>query len=92
VRAPLSWLSDFVDLAGVPARELADRLTGAGLQVERVEESGTDISGVVIARVIDVEELTGFKKPIRWVTLSDGDGDRQVICGATNFAAGDLVA
>ena len=92
MRAPLSWLSEHVDLADVPARALADRLTAAGLQVERVEEPGSDISGVVIARVVDVEELTGFKKPIRWVTLSDGDSERQVICGATNFAAGDLVA
>jgi phenylalanyl-tRNA synthetase beta chain len=88
----MSWLQDCVELAGVSPREVADRLTAAGLQVERIEAVGTDITGVVVARVLEIEELTGFNKPIRWVRLTDGVGDRWVICGATNFAVGELVA
>jgi phenylalanyl-tRNA synthetase beta chain len=91
VRVPLSWLRDLVDV-DAPARAIAERLTAAGLQVEKVEDTGHDVSNVVVARVLDVEELTGFKKPIRWVTLTDGVDERQVVCGATNFAAGDVVA
>ncbi|HEX3900150.1 MAG TPA: phenylalanine--tRNA ligase subunit beta [Mycobacteriales bacterium] len=90
---PLSWLRDYVDLAdGVGARDIADRLTAAGLQVERIERLGEGIEGVVSARVLAIEELSGFKKPIRWVTLADGTDERQVICGATNFAVGDVIA
>ncbi len=92
MRVPMSWLRDLVDVGDVPARAVAERLTAAGLQVEKVEDTGSDISNVVVARVLAVEELSGFKKPIRWVTLTDGDGERQVICGATNFAVGDVVA
>jgi phenylalanyl-tRNA synthetase beta chain len=92
VRVPLSWIRDVVDLPTNDARDIATRLTAAGLKVEHVEETGTDISNVVVARILAVEELTGLKKPIRWVTLTDGGGERQVICGATNFAIGDLVA
>ena len=92
MRVPLSWLRSHVDLPDVPTNELAERLTNASLKVERVERIGGDVHGVVVARVVAVEELTGFKKPIRWVTLDDGDGERQVICGATNFAAGDVIA
>jgi phenylalanyl-tRNA synthetase beta chain len=88
----MSWLREYVDLPPVRSREVADRLTMAGLQVEHVESVGGDISGVVVARVLAIEEITGQKKPIRWVRLSDGADERQVICGATNFAAGDLVA
>src|SRR6059058_6126230 len=77
MHAPMTWIREYVDLGDVPSRVVAERMTAAGLQVEKV---------------VEVEELTGFKKPIRWVTLTDGDGERQVICGATNFVAGDVVA
>ena len=47
-------------------------------------------------RVVEIEELTGLKKPIRWCRVDIGshngdDGPRGVICGARNFAVGDLV-
>ena len=92
MRVPLSWLRSHVDLGDVAVQEIAERLTLAGLKVERIDVVGADIDNVVIARVLEVEELTGYKKPIRWVALTDGSDERQVICGATNFAAGDVVA
>src|SRR3954454_2709065 len=92
MRVPLSWLRAHVNVGDVAVHEIARRLTAAGLKVERVDVVGADIENVVIARVLDVEELTEFKKPIRWVTLTDGSDERQVICGATNFVAGDVVA
>jgi phenylalanyl-tRNA synthetase beta chain len=92
MRVPVSWLRTHVDLPDVPAHELADRLTAAGLKVEHVEQTGADVAGVVVARVVSIEELTDYKKPIRWVTLDDGSDQRQVICGATNFVAGDVIA
>jgi len=92
MRVPLSWLRAHVNVGDVAVHEIARRLTAAGLKVERVDVVGADIENVVIARVLDVEELTEFKKPIRWVTLTDGSDERQVICGAANFVAGDVVA
>ena len=92
MRVPMSWLRAHVELPGVTTYELADRLTNAGLKVERVERLGADVDGVVVARVVAVEELAGHKKPIRWVTLYDGADERQVICGATNFAVDDVIA
>jgi phenylalanyl-tRNA synthetase beta chain len=89
----MSWLRDYVDVPlDVPTREVADKLTMAGLQVERVDALGAEIAGVVVAKVLGIEAVEGQKKPIRWVTLTDGTDERQVICGATNFAAGDVVA
>ncbi|MGN6472672.1 MAG: phenylalanine--tRNA ligase subunit beta [Mycobacteriales bacterium] len=90
--APMSWLKDYVDLPDASAREVAERLTAAGLQVERVDRIGEGIEGVVVAKVLSFEQLEGFKKPIRWVTLTDGTSERHVICGATNFAVDDIVA
>ncbi|HXB46973.1 MAG TPA: phenylalanine--tRNA ligase subunit beta [Streptosporangiaceae bacterium] len=97
MRLPLSWLLEYaaIDLSPDDAEgvaEMSRRLTACGLEVESVEPVGQDVSGVVIAEVIDVEELTGFNKPIRYCQVSTGDGqERHVICGARNFAAGDRV-
>ena len=70
----------------------ADR--GRALRSRRVEPVGHDISGVVVAEVTAIEELTGFKKPVRYCQVSTGDGSPRaagVICGAVNFAVGDRV-
>jgi len=89
---PLSWLLEYAPLPEpVDARDVARRLTGIGLEIESVEEVGDDISGVVVARVLDIEELTGLRKPIRHCRVTTGSEERHVICGAVNFAAGDLV-
>lgn len=92
MRAPLSWLAEHLDLTDVDGHHLATALIRVGLEVERVERVGAEISGVVVARVVAVEELAGFKKPIRYCHVDDGSGERGVVCGARNFAAGDLVA
>lgn len=91
MRAPLSWLGEHADIAGVTGRDLAAALIRVGLEVERVEQVGSQIAGVVVARVLGFEELAGFKKAIRYCHVDDGDGERGVICGAANFAVGDLV-
>jgi phenylalanyl-tRNA synthetase beta chain len=91
---PLSWLLEYAPLAEpVDPGEVARRLTGVGLEIEALERVGQDIEGIVIARVLEIEELPGFKKPIRFcqVTTGGSDGERSVICGAVNFAVGDLV-
>lgn len=98
MRVPMTWLREYVDLpADVTARDLSERLTLAGLEVEIVDELGSDITGpLVYGRVLEIEELTGFKKPIRFCTVdvgrANGTGEPQeIVCGAHNFSEGDLV-
>ncbi|MFE9107163.1 phenylalanine--tRNA ligase subunit beta [Actinomadura geliboluensis] len=98
MRAPLSWLREYVELpAGVTGRALAAELIAAGLEVETVEQAGADIAGpLVVGEVLAFEELTGFKKPIRYCQVDVGDANgtgepQNIVCGATNFAAGDRV-
>ena len=92
MRVPLSWLRTLVPDLTASADEVYEALVRAGLEVEQVEHVGHDVSGVVVGRVLDVEELTGFKKPIRYCHVDVGDSVHEVVCGATNFAAGDVVA
>ncbi|SEG89425.1 phenylalanyl-tRNA synthetase beta subunit [Thermomonospora echinospora] len=94
MRVPLSWLREHVELpADVTGRDLAARLIAAGLEVETVESAGHDLTGpLVVGRVLEIEELTGFKKPIRYCRVDVGNAEpQQIICGARNFAEGDRV-
>jgi phenylalanyl-tRNA synthetase beta chain len=73
------------------ATEVAEALIRAGLEVEQVHRVGDELRDVVVGRVLDVEELTGHKKPIRFCHVDVGARVHDVVCGATNFEAGDLV-
>ena len=94
MRAPLSWLREFAAIPeGVTPQEIADAFVRVGFEVEDIEFQGADVVGpLVVGRVIAIDEITEFKKPIRWVELDCGEGkSRFVVCGATNFSAGELV-
>jgi len=95
VKTTLSWLRDFVELpAGLTTAELDDALTNLGLEVESIVDQAATVKGdLVVGRVLSIEELTGFKKPIRFCLVDIGrDQPQEIVCGATNFAVGDLVA
>ncbi|MCW2500495.1 MAG: pheT [Frankiales bacterium] len=91
MRVPLSWLRTFVPQLTASAEEVAEALLRAGLEVEQVHRYGEDVTGVVVGRVLDVELLEGHKKPIRYCHVDVGAAVHEVVCGATNFAVGDLV-
>jgi len=94
MRAPVSWLRELVGLPEtVSGRQIAERLISAGLEVEAVEQVGVGLQGeVLIGRVLSIQELTEFRKPIRWCQVDTGaEQPRGIICGARNFAEGDLV-
>jgi phenylalanyl-tRNA synthetase beta chain len=94
MRAPLSWIKEFVDIpASVTADQISDGLIRVGFEVEEIIYQGADLTGPLkFAKVLSIEEITEFKKPIRYVGLDCSEGEtRYVICGATNFAVGDLV-
>ncbi|MDO0916271.1 phenylalanine--tRNA ligase subunit beta [Streptomyces sp. DT2A-34] len=98
MRVPLSWLREYVDLpATETGRDVQAKLISAGLEVESVEHLGADLKGpLVVGQVLTIEELTEFKKPIRFCTVdvgqANGTGEPQeLICGARNFQVGDKV-
>lgn len=105
MRAPLGWLREWAELPpSMTGRELAEVLIRAGLEVETVDSAGAEITGpVVVGRVLaTVDEPQKNGKVIRWVQVDVGpehnephddfpQGCRSVVCGAHNFAVGDLV-
>ncbi|MFJ5270126.1 phenylalanine--tRNA ligase subunit beta [Streptomyces sp. NPDC088358] len=98
MRVPLSWLREYVDLpATETGRDVQAKLISSGLEVETVEQLGAGLKGpLVVGEVLTIEELEGFKKPIRFCTVdvgtANGTGEPQeIVCGARNFAVGDKV-
>ncbi|WP_407554060.1 phenylalanine--tRNA ligase subunit beta [Streptomyces sp. Pv4-95] len=98
MRVPLSWLREYVDLpATETGRDVQAKLIEVGLEVETVERVGDGLEGpLVVGQVLTIEELEGFKKPIRFCTVdvgtANGTGEPQeIVCGARNFAVGDKV-
>ncbi len=99
MRAPVSWIREYVDLPhDLSSEDLAARLTALGLKLEALEQHGADIAGpLVLGRVLTIEdEPQKNGKVIRWCTVdvgqANGTGEPQgIVCGAHNFAVGDLV-
>src|SRR6185312_858534 len=96
MRVPVSRLREYVDLPeSLTGRELAERLVPAGFEVETVHESGVGLTGpLVVGQVLEIEELTDFKKPIRYCQVQVGPEAadvRGIVCGARNFKVGDKI-
>ncbi len=90
MRVPLSWLADHVEVT-VSASALADKLTYAGLEIEAIDHVGADIAGVLTARVAEVHRHPNADRLVL-VRVEVGGDQREVVCGAHNYAPGDVVA
>lgn len=85
-----NWLKEFVDFDFSP-EELSHRLTMAGLEVDAMEKIGADLDSVIVARLLSVEPHPDADR-LTVCRLDTGSETVQVVCGAKNHKAGDLVA
>ena len=100
MRVPIGWLAEYVDVpAGTTVEDLDGAFVRLGLEVEEIHRPEEVTGPLVVGKVLEIEELTGFKKPIRYAQVdvgeaAAGDGGRDVrgiVCGARNFVVGDTV-
>ena len=89
MRLPLSWLNDFVKVDDIDPKELAEKLTRAGLQVEAVETvGGNPLSDlIVVAEVLECEAHPNSDH-LHVCKVTDGKEEFQVVCGAPNMRKG----
>lgn len=86
------WLQEYVDLTGITAKELADRITKSGIEVESVEALNKGAQGVVVGHVLECEPHPNADK-LKKCLVDIGEGEPvQIICGAPNVAKGQKVA
>jgi len=91
MRVPYSWLREYCDTGMEPAA-LADRLVMTGTEVERVETVGPPSGdGFVVGKVVKCEKHPKADR-LSACMVETGDGERPIVCGAPNVAAGQTVA
>ncbi|MCF7669402.1 MAG: phenylalanine--tRNA ligase subunit beta [Verrucomicrobia bacterium] len=90
MKITFNWLKQYVDFDWSP-EQLAERLTMLGLEVEDVEQVGGNYENIVVAQVLTKDEHPNADK-LLLCKVDDGRGERQIVCGATNFKSGDKVA
>jgi len=89
VRVVLSWLRDLcpTDLA---AEELAELLGRKGAEVGSIERPWAGLSGVIVARVLEVRDHPDSDK-LCIARVQTGSGEQEVVVGVRNMGVGDLV-
>jgi phenylalanyl-tRNA synthetase beta chain len=91
MRVPLSWLREYCDPGMEPAA-LADRLVMTGTEVERLDSVGPpSAEGFVVGKVVSCEKHPKADR-LSACMVDTGDGERPIVCGAPNVAAGQTVA
>ena len=80
----MNWVKEYVDLKDVDLKELATKITNAGVNVEHVNKN--DLNNLVIGNVLECEDIpdTHLHKCI----VDVGTDKRQIVCGANNVRAG----
>jgi len=90
MKAPLSWLKEYVDI-NMPVAELAEKLTIAGIEVNSIESIGQTWQNIVVGEIIDIKPHPDADR-LRLATVDIGGEQPTVICGAPNLNKGDKIA
>ena len=90
----MRWLNDYIDVSDMPIKEFCSGLTLSGSKVERWETEGSEISKVVVGRILSVvpHENSDHLVVCQVDVGHAGNGEPlQIVTGASNVNAGDIV-
>ena len=90
MRISLEWLAEVVALP--PREELIERLSTGGFEDVAIEDTGPDLAGVVVGHVAERSQHPGADR-LSLCRVDPGGGEIvEVVCGASNVAAGQKIA
>ncbi|MGZ9583457.1 phenylalanine--tRNA ligase subunit beta [Paenibacillus marinisediminis] len=85
------WLSQYVDLSGVDAEQLAEMITRAGIEIDVVENRNQGLDNIIVGYVVERVQHPDADK-LSVCTLDVGQEEKlQIVCGAKNVDAGQKV-
>ncbi|NEW08166.1 phenylalanine--tRNA ligase subunit beta [Paenibacillus sp. SYP-B3998] len=91
MKVSYQWLSEYVDVSGHTAEELAEKLTRSGIEVDIVENRNKGVTNVLVGYVKSREKHPDADKlSVCLVDVGQGE-DLQIVCGAKNVDAGQKV-
>lgn len=80
----MNWVKEYVDLNGVDLKELATKITNAGVNVEHVTQN--NLNNLVIGEVLECEDIP--ETHLHKCLVDVGTDKRQIVCGANNVTSG----
>jgi phenylalanyl-tRNA synthetase beta chain len=90
LKVSLNWIKDYIDLKGIPAKDIIDKLTMSGLEVEDAVDELESYKDFIVSYVKEKKKHPNADK-LSLCTVNTGTEDLQVICGAPNVEAGQKV-
>lgn len=87
----MRWLSDYVDIGDMSIKEFCSGMTMSGSKVEKYETEGSEISKVVVGKLLSVVPHENSDHLVV-CSVDVGAGEPiQIVTGANNVKAGDMV-
>lgn len=91
MKVSYQWLNEYIDMSGLTAEELAERMTRGGIEIDGVESRNKGVTGVVVGHVVSKEKHPDADK-LNVCKVDVGTGEElQIVCGAKNVDAGQRV-
>ena len=84
-----NWLQDFLNLDQDP-HDLAEKITRTGVEIADVKHPEEGLKKLVVGKVLDCKGVEGTHLHLTHVDVGE-DEPLQIVCGAPNVAAGELV-
>jgi len=88
MKVPVSWLNEYVDVSDLSVKELSDKLTFSGVEVEAIEEVGVTLDEHFVVGEVLTCVAHENSDHLHVCKVSDGTQELQIVCGAPNCAAG----
>ena len=89
MKAPISWLRDFVDI-NKDIKTYAEAMTLSGSKVEGIEDLGASIEKVVVGKIVSMRPHPNADK-LQIADVDIGTKTLQVVTGAPNVKTGDFI-
>ncbi len=90
MKVSLNWLKDYIYI-DLPVEELARKLTMIGLEASGIQTIGAQWNNVFVGEVLNIEKHPDADR-LKLATVSLGNEQHTVVCGAPNVAAGQKIA
>ncbi len=87
----MKWLSDYVDLKDTDIKEFCHEMTMSGSKVEGYEVEGSEISNVVVGKLLSVVPHEDSDHLVVCQVEVGKEEPIQIVTGAPNVKAGDIV-
>lgn len=81
----MNWVKDYVDLSGENLKDLAVKITKAGVNIEKVITNNID--NLVIGQIVSCTPHPDSDH-LNVCLVNDGTSKRQIVCGAANVREG----